>query len=176
MQVFWTRGYEATSVGDLIKATGIGRQSMYDTFGDKHALYLASLDRYVQLYGDQVAKAVANDQPVRKQLRDMFGQLINFTVADPSKSCLLLSAAAERCPHDRAVQRRFGANTEVMEKALTARFERARHSGEIAAHHVPRALAKFFVNAVNGMQISAKSGADRETLEQVADLSVSILG
>ncbi|MDX2019972.1 MAG: TetR/AcrR family transcriptional regulator [Deltaproteobacteria bacterium] len=176
MQVFWTRGYEATSVGDLINATGIGRQSMYDTFGDKHALYLAALDRYVQKYGDQVEKAVLGDQPVRKQLREMLARIIEFTVDDPSRSCMLLSAAAERCPLDRGVQRRFAANTEVMEKALTARFERARREGEIAAHHVPQALAKFFVNAVNGLQISAKSGSDRRTLEQVADLTLSVLG
>ena len=51
MEVFWSRGYEATSVGDLVEHMGINRQSLYDTFGDKHSLYLAALDRYREVEG-----------------------------------------------------------------------------------------------------------------------------
>jgi AcrR family transcriptional regulator len=47
MNAFWERGYEGISIEDLVQGTGIGRGSLYDTFDDKHALYLAALDRYL---------------------------------------------------------------------------------------------------------------------------------
>lgn len=176
MQVFWERGYEATSVGDLVQAVGIGRQSLYDTFGDKRALYLAALDRYCEQYGGQkMETALSSDEPLRKQLANMFAAIIDWTVKDPSRSCMLVSAAAERCPQDRDVRQRFSTNVGVMEKVLTARLEKARRAGEIAHHHEPQALARFFVNTLSGLQISAKSGAPRETLQQVADITVSVL-
>src|SRR5919106_1334524 len=72
MEVFWSRGYEAASVGDLVKHMGINRQSLYDTFGDKHALYLAALDRYPEVEGRKMFELLERPGSVKRALRNLF--------------------------------------------------------------------------------------------------------
>lgn len=176
LDVFWARGYEATSIGDLVEGIGIGRQSLYDTFGDKRALYLLALDRYAEQYGQVVPRMLRSDEPVRRAIRAIFLGAIDALLSEGGRSCMLVSAAAERCPTDADVKQRYCANRLLSEDAFAARLERAREAGELARHHEPRALARFFVNALQGLQIMAKGGADRQTLQQIADVTLSVLG
>jgi TetR/AcrR family transcriptional regulator, transcriptional repressor for nem operon len=176
-EVFWKRGYEATSIGDLVDALGIGRQSLYDTFGDKHALYLASLDRYRQRHGSAVAAALGADVPLRRSMRMLFEGAIDQLLGDPhGKSCMLVAAVAERCPDDPAVAERFCSNLHGMEQALQRRLVRAQQEGEIARHLEPLALARYFVNTLNGLQITGKAVRDRRALLEIADVTLSVLG
>lgn len=175
--VFWKRGYEATSIGDLVAALGIGRQSLYDTFGDKHALYLAALDRYRQRHGGAVACALESDMPLRRAIRTIFEGAIDQLLGDPQgKSCMLVAAIAERCPDDKSVAERFCTNMKSMEQALEKRLVRARDEGEIGRHLEPAALARYFVNTLNGLQITGKALRDRKALLEIADVALAILG
>lgn len=175
--VFWKRGYEATSIGDLVAALGIGRQSLYDTFGDKHALYLAALDRYRQRHGGAVACALESDMPLRRAIRTIFEGAIDQLLGDPQgKSCMLVAAIAERCPDDKNVAERFCTNMKSMEQALEKRLVRAREEGEIGRLLEPAALARYFVNTLNGLQITGKALRDREALLEIADVALAILG
>src|SRR5215212_5927342 len=72
MEVFWSRGYEATSVGDLVEHMGINRQSLYDTFGDKHSLYLQALDRYREVEGRKMFELLEQPGSVKRALRRLF--------------------------------------------------------------------------------------------------------
>ncbi len=175
--VFWKRGYEATSIGDLVAALGIGRQSLYDTFGDKHALYLAALDRYRQRQGGAVTCALEADMPLRRAIRAIFEGAIDQLLGDPQgKSCMLVAAVAERCPDDKNVVERFCTNMKTMEQALEKRLARAREEGEIGRHLEPAALARYFVNTLNGLQITGKALRDRKALLEIADVALAILG
>lgn len=175
--VFWKRGYEATSIGDLVEALGIGRQSLYDTFGDKHALYLASLDRYRQRYGGVVMAALDSELPLRRAVRQLIDSFIDQMLSDcDGKSCMMVAAVAERCPRDAQVAERFAANLEEMQRAFALRFTRAQREGEISKHHDPAALARYFVNTVNGLHITGKAVRDRATLSEIADVAMSVLG
>lgn len=175
--VFWKRGYEATSIGDLVAALGIGRQSLYDTFGDKHALYLASLDRYRQRHGGGVACALDSDVPLRRAIRSIFEGAIEQLLKDPhGKSCMLVAAVAERCPDDDSVAERFCSNLKNMEQALERRLAKAREDGEIGRHLEPAALARYFVNTLNGLQITGKAIRDRRALLEIADVALAVLG
>src|SRR5918999_3717922 len=77
MEVFWSRGYEAASVGELVKRMGINRQSLYDTFGDKHTLYLAALDRYREVEGRKMFEVLERPGPVKRALRHLFEGVID---------------------------------------------------------------------------------------------------
>ncbi len=103
MDVFWTHGYDATSVQDLLDAMGINRGSMYDTFGDKHALFTAAYDHYAQNAAARITRIL--DGPgsplanIRKLLRCM---------ADPAgdgrrRGCMCTNAVVELAPHDAQV-------------------------------------------------------------------------
>jgi TetR/AcrR family transcriptional regulator, transcriptional repressor for nem operon len=174
MELFWQRGYEATSIGDLVDHLGVGRQSLYDTFGDKYALYLEALDHYRDHHGVPGGLDALLAGPVRRAVRDMLAFVIERIMI--GKSCMLVAAATERCPSDSEVQTRFGSLFTHFEQALLKRLERARDDGEIGRHHDPAALARYFVNAAHGLQVTGKALRDRAALEQIADVTVSILG
>jgi TetR/AcrR family transcriptional regulator, transcriptional repressor for nem operon len=176
VDVFWARGYEATSIGELTDALGIGRQSLYDTFGDKHALYLAALDRYREQTGGITCRALGAEVPVRRAMRRLLQAIIDTILGEPGRTCMMVNAAAERCPLDAAVARRFAAAASTMSETIEARLSRARDDGELGTQHDPVALARYFVNAIHGLNITAKAVRDRRALEQIADVTVSILG
>src|SRR2546422_3131949 len=76
MEVFWTRGYEGTSIQDLVKHMRINRQSIYDTFGDKHTLFLQSLDRYREIQSRKVFAVLERPGSVKKNLRQLFEEVV----------------------------------------------------------------------------------------------------
>ena len=66
MEVFWTRGYESTSIDDLVEATGINRGSLYNAFGDKQGLFLAAIDRYWTTFADDMVAALSDRDPTQR--------------------------------------------------------------------------------------------------------------
>lgn len=175
VELFWTRGYEATSIGDLVEHLGIGRQSLYDTFGDKHALYVTALDRYRERGNSIITGALAKPGPLRRQVRDLLRSIIDATV-ETGRSCMLLNAAAERCPRDADVRDRFCASAEQIEEAFVRRFQRAKEDGELDKSRECRPLARYFVTQIFGLQLAARGGTERRALEQSADVAMSVLG
>jgi TetR/AcrR family transcriptional repressor of nem operon len=176
MRLFWTQGYEATSMGDLTEHLGIGRQSLYDTFGDKHQLYLAALDRYRQKFGGNVPAALAGDTPVRRAIRDVFEGTLSAGVAEGGRGCMMVCATVERCPSDGDVLKRTTDNASGLERAFHDRLLRARRDGEIGPHQDPTALARYLTNALFGLGVSAKLGRSKEELRAVIDVTLSVLG
>jgi TetR/AcrR family transcriptional repressor of nem operon len=176
-EVFWKRGYEATSINDLVNELGIGRQSLYDTFGDKRALYLAALDRYREKHGCSVVAGLEESVvPLRKAVRELLLRVVDWLLSPEGKTCMLVGAAVERCPDDCEVADRFGANVAHMARVLERRLVRAQEDGEIARHLDPAALARYFVSTVNGLQVTSKVVRDRAALVQVVDVAMTVLG
>jgi TetR/AcrR family transcriptional repressor of nem operon len=160
---------------DLVEHLGVGRQSLYDTFGDKRALYLAALDHYANT--GRACMELPDDVPVRKQLRGFFTALIARAVGDPEHGCcMMVLAAAERAPADDEVTERFCSVNDKLEKVLVRRLARAQREGEIGSHHDVFALARFLSSSAFGLQLTARGVRDRRHLEQIADTTLSILG
>jgi TetR/AcrR family transcriptional regulator, transcriptional repressor for nem operon len=175
--VFWKRGYEATSIGDLVNELGIGRQSLYDTFGDKRALYLAALDRYRQRQGCAGVLGIEDESvPLRKAVRVFLENVVEWLLSPAGKTCMLVGAAVERCPGDSEVAEKFGSNLANMERVLHRRFLRAQEHGEIARHLDPAALARYFVSTLNGLQVTSKVVRERAALLQIVDVALTVLG
>src|SRR5712671_3105788 len=109
MEVFWSRGYEAASIQDLVKHMGINRQSLYDTFGDKHALYLQALDRYSALEGRKLLLLLEGDGSVKRALRRLFAGVVEGSLcAGERRGCFMGNAMSElagRC-HETALRAR----------------------------------------------------------------------
>src|ERR1700716_2408121 len=82
MEVFWSRGYEAASIQDLVRHMGINRQSLYDTFGDKHALYLQALDLYRQVETSKLFELLERRGSVRRALRQLFAGVVEGSACD----------------------------------------------------------------------------------------------
>src|SRR6266568_1383877 len=102
MEVFWTRGYEGASIQDLVKHMGINRQSIYDTFGDKHSLFLQSLDRYREIENRKVFAVLERPGSVKRNLRQLFEEVISRSISAEGRrrGCFVgnsMSELAGRC-------------------------------------------------------------------------------
>ena len=176
MYLFWEKGYEATSVQDLVDRTGIGRGSLYGTFGDKHALFLAALDRYGQAQGPLFAEILDGPGPARAKLRLVFEGIVEAAVSEDGRcGCLLVNSTVELAPHDPDTSKRVDAALLDAEEALYGFLVRARVAGEIPQDKDPRSLSRFLWNAVQGLRVMAKAGARKEVLDDIVNVTLSVL-
>ena len=175
LQLFWSRGYEVTSMADLVEHLGIGRQSLYDTFGDKRALYLQALDRYKDAHG--LPMPLLDGRPLRVGLRLLLTSAVDWLHdVTGGRGCMLVHAMTERGSDDPEIRARFCANSAALVAQLEARLVTARADGELGPHHDPRALARYLANTMNGLQLSARAGLDRAALLQIVDVALMALG
>jgi TetR/AcrR family transcriptional regulator, transcriptional repressor for nem operon len=174
MELFWRKGYEAASMRELLDAMGIGRGSLYDTFGDKHALFLAALDRFQEVRTSWVEEVLAGSglDGVREVFRRSVEGLVEF---EPRRGCLLANSAVELAPHDPEVAGRISRYVQRTEEAFEGALVRAREEGEIPADSDPKALARFLVNTLHGMRVLARAGSERETLEDIVHVTLGSL-
>src|SRR5258705_7426829 len=100
LAVFWEKGYEATPTDDLVRAMGIGRQSMYDTFGDKHQLYLEALRLYEANSGAAFFKRIYETSSPFVALCDYILSIADGTAADRARGCFVVNATNELAPSD----------------------------------------------------------------------------
>jgi TetR/AcrR family transcriptional repressor of nem operon len=176
MEVFWARGYEATSMQNLIEHMGINRQSLYDTFGDKHALYLQALDRYREVEGRKMVELLEQPGPVKKVLRQLFAGVVKGSLcAGERRGCFMGNAMSElagRCPQ---TARKTNRQIAVAEEALYGALMRGKRAGEISCRRDLRAVARFLYSSLQGLQLMAKATQDRKLLEDVVRVTLSVL-
>jgi TetR/AcrR family transcriptional regulator, transcriptional repressor for nem operon len=174
MHLFWRRGYENTSVDELLRAMGIAKQSLYDTFGDKRALYLKAMARY----RDQTNGAMEQMLEQIPSVVDGFAKLLYGLAAETreqhERGCLLLSANLQRQTNDAVIADFLRDNQNKVEAIFEKALLRARKQKELAVKQDPRALARFFVVTIQGMRAIARLNSDKNTLEEVARVALAV--
>ena len=177
VDVFWARGYEGTSIQDLVDALGINRSSLYATFGDKHDLYLAALQRYGQNALGRVAKTLNGPGPVHQAINDLFdAAVIPVEQNEDRRGCLICNAAVEQAPRDPAVEAEVKADFKFIEDGFAKALDRAKAADEIDARSDATAIAKYLTSNYMGLRVMAKAGHDPASLRDVANVTLSILG
>lgn len=177
MRLFWQKGYEATSIQDLVDHMGINRGSLYDTFGDKHRLYLEALDHYQQGAGSAATFGCieACASPLAA-IRQLFANLVEAAVSDDDRSgCFAVNASVELAARDQELAERAELSITNMEQQFLAILQQAQAKGELHGAHDLRALARFLVNGVIGIRAMAKMKPERALLEDVVKTTLSIL-
>ncbi len=172
---FWDRGFDQTSLDDLVVAMHIGRQSLYDTFGDKRDLYLRALHAYRRSTQAAMRALFASGKPLAECFGAMLFGIVNESRADHERGCLLLAANLERNVDDRDVAHIVRTNQAEVESIFERALRDAQARGELAADKDPMALAQFFMAALQGIRATARACSDRAALEHVARLALSLL-
>lgn len=174
MHLFWTKGYGATSMRDLLESMGIGRGSFYDTFGDKHALFMNALDRFEEVRTSWIDGVLEDSglDGIEEVFRRTVDGLVGF---EPRRGCLMANTAVELAPHDPEVAARISRYVRRTEEAFTGALVRAREVGDIPEDRDPKTLAGFLVNNLHGLRVLARAGAERQTLEDAAGVAIDAL-
>ncbi|WP_073266725.1 TetR/AcrR family transcriptional regulator [Cryptosporangium aurantiacum] len=175
MELFWTRGYEATSVRDLTEHLGIGQGSLYAAFGSKEGLYRAALEHYrTRLAGDAL-RELDGGTDIREVVRELLLGRVRVAVQAGGRGCLFVNAAAERLPGDAATRRAVSDAFRASQAALTEVLTVAAARGEISRRHDPRTLAEFLVTFLNGLLVSSKVTPDAGAFHAVVEVAVGAL-
>ena len=176
IHLFWHKGYNGTSMQDLVDGLGISRSSLYDTYKDKHTLYLKALDSYQSAGADQIQIIVNSSLSAKETIKKLMGFVAEELLGDTQqKGCFMVNAEVEVAPHDAEVNNLVCRNDQQMEEAFLEIIKRGKDNGEIKAGQDSQALARFFFNAVKGMRVTAKSTADKSVFEDIIKLTVSVL-
>ncbi|MDR2327726.1 MAG: TetR/AcrR family transcriptional regulator [Acidovorax sp.] len=178
MQVFWQRGYGATSVQNLVEGTGLSRSSLYSTFESKEGLYQQALRRYAAVTTANVELLSGPGSP-QVLIRQLLVSVADDELNDPQRrGCLVANATLELAGHDATVAELVAHNLQRLQNALEALIQRGQQAGEILPEKNPRALARFFVNTMQGMRVLGKatpSELRRQSLSDVIEVALSTL-
>jgi TetR/AcrR family transcriptional repressor of nem operon len=176
MELFWRLGYENTSVEALMREMGIARQSLYDTFGDKRALYLKALAFYRDRTNGAMQRMLESTPSVKAGFAKLLYGLAHETREQHERGCLLLSANLQRDPRDTVVNNLLRDNQARVEVVFQSALRRAQKQGELSAKEDAAALARYFVVTIQGMRAIARLRSDRQALEQVARVALGVFG
>lgn len=175
--VFWARGYEATSTRDLTECTGLTQSSIYAAFGDKRGIFLRSLRHYLDsILRERIARLEAT-KPPGQAIAAFFGEIIERSLADPQhRGCLLVNTALEATPDDPDLQRYVADETTVIEQFFRRCVVAGLKSGEIASKQPADDLARHLLAVLMGLRVLARVRPDPKLLAGLVRPTLSMLG
>lgn len=177
IEAFWCKGYEATSIQDLVAEMGINRGSLYATFGDKHALFLAAIERY---YGRSLAATchdLASHERARDGIESAIRSLATGTTRDRRRrGCLMTNSAVELAPHCRDTAKTVAEYYRRTEDAFFDALVRARAQGDLDSPTGDRSLARFITCTLQGLQVVSKVSTDRQAIDDIVGVLIAALG
>jgi TetR/AcrR family transcriptional repressor of nem operon len=173
MSVFWSKGYAATSTDDLLEAMKIGRQSMYDTFGDKRRLYVEALWRY-QL--ESVAGHIKRLRSKASPLAGIEALVVGVVSSDRTtreKGCMGVGAICEFGNADAELAQLRVKSGGMLHKALVERLRDAQAAGEIGETVDIERAARFVETTMFGLQVAARAGESTRSLRDMAAFAIA---
>ena len=176
MEVFWSRGYEGTSIQDLVTHMRVNRQSIYDTFGDKHSLFLLALDRYREMQSRMVFEVLEKPGSVKKNFRLLFESVVERALTGEGKSgCFVGNSISELAGRCKETATRTCNSMVAAEDIFYSALLRGKKEGDLAGVRDLRAVARFLYSSLQGLLLMAKATHDRKTLSDVVKVTLSVL-
>lgn len=176
MQLFWEKGYEATSIQDLEEQVGIGRRSLYNTFGNKRDLYLAALDYYSSQDEHAIFTDSARSIRAIDEIKEIFRDLAASAIEDEQRcGCFMVNSAIELAPHDEEITQRSSTAYTALQGGFSTLIDAAKAQGDISLSKDTHALAHYLANASLGYRVMAKMNPDQQAFRQITDVLLDSL-
>ena len=175
VECFWSRGYEATSVRDLIGKTGLTGASLYNAFGDKRALYQKALDHYVEgSIADRMRRC--EGLPPREAIGAFFAEILERSLGDRQhKGCMLVNAALDVAPHDPRFQEIIARVLARIESFFLDCVKAGQVNGTITPSMPAEDLARHLLGVLMGIRVLARVRPERALLEGVVAPALTLL-
>lgn len=176
LHLFWRKGYNATSIQDLVDELGINRASLYDTWGDKHNLYIAALKLYRQSASSRLLDDIRSDMPARQVVESFMLRIVNDVILDKErKGCFLVNATTELANLDPEINQMVEENRKTIVEVLAEIIKEGQEKGEFKSQKSPQALARFIFNSVNGLRVVGKADVPLDEMKEVVEITLSAL-
>lgn len=174
LRVFWSKGYEGTSLNDLTEAMGITRPSLYAAFGNKESLFRKALDLYEREKLEYMGRAL--EQPTARGVAEVLlrGAVHNASNGDEPRGCLGVITSVACGEEAKLIREEVLERGAVAKRALVERLERAKAEGDLPAHIEVGALTNLLYAIVQGICIQAGSGATRAELDRLVDTGLEM--
>ena len=174
MKLFWKQGYEATGMAQLIKEMGIGRQSVYDTFGTKRDLFLQAIHHYAKTTGSLLTSQLSGKGNYIEQLKRQFSVWGDFAL-NHEEGCLLVNTLAELASQDEEIQMILTQHNERIEQRLTETIMLAIEAREISETVNAKQTSQALVALLNGLFLLSKTKASKVMVDSVINSAEKLL-
>lgn len=171
-ELFWRKGYNGTSMQDLVDTTGLNRSSIYNTFGDKFQLFEESLKHYQLVQNDLLRKAFADAKSPKDAIISLFDGINSEISSGNQKGCMLTSCTSELSADQPAIKDFLVENKDRVVASFTALIEGAQQLGEIAESKDAKTLALYLFSSLQGLRLTSMLDPN---LEGVSDQILSVL-
>lgn len=180
LDLFWEKGYEATTVQELGTRMGLHPGSLFHTFGDKQSLFLEALGLYEERARALLLALLEAPLPKREALRQLFAAMIDNLLRARTagrRGCFMVNTLVERCPQDPDMDRRARTNLTRLEEALERALRAAVEGGEIRPRSEEDllALARFLMGNILAIRVLVRVGAEPSVLEDVARVALTAI-
>lgn len=176
MQIFWTKGYQGTSLPDLLGATKLSRGSLYAAFGDKHGLFLLALDLYIAQALERLDEELASGRNALEGLKEcMDGYVARTDGAAGQRGCLVVATAMELAAWDQETSQRIAFFFAAMEARLIKALVRAQEEGSLAQKVDPAAAAHMLVCFLEGLRVVRKIEVEPQRTRAAVQMLISSL-
>jgi len=166
---FWRRGYEATSVRELAASMGVSAPSLYNTYGDKHALFVQALEHYLDHTTRARIKRLEDTLLPKQAVRKFIEEIIDRSVGDHERrGCFLINSALEIAPHDAKLSALIADRLAEIERFFHRSIRRAQAEGSVPRNRSAKDSARLLLGVLLGIRVLARVRPERALLEGVA--------
>lgn len=173
MRLFLAQGYEKTSMQELVEHMGIHRRSLYDTFGDKHALFMQALTLYKNQTNERLGNAALKSSSALASIRLIFDAIIDKDPEEP-KGCLFVNTAVELGPRDAEAEQAAEDGFDSLEAKLRELIVKGQEQGEIWNGLDASVVAENLHNSLLGIRVLARTSASRDKLYRIKEASLAV--
>ncbi len=170
MQVFWQKGYKATSMKDLIREMGIQPGSIYNSFGDKHSLFLEAIKYYGDVVTSNALKSLESDGSPIENLHNFFNDIVSLPQDKKCRGCLIVNSVVELSPHDEETAEIVNSIMKKIEGSFYNCLKKARDTDEIGNDKDIKALSRCLASSTHGLLVTGKSNASREEMQDIVNV------
>lgn len=176
MNLFWRKGYSATSVQDLVNHLGINRGSLYDTFGNKEQLFNQSLALYRNSTIEGITQIFESHTKVKDGFAELFYVSIGEVIKDKEfKGCFFVNTTTELIPNDEKVHKVFKSVKRDFENLFYKFLQKGKESGELKTDHNLKSLASLIFMLYNGMKVVSKINPKKDELQNSIELALTLI-
>lgn len=175
-EVFWTRGFSATSLDDLAAAMKMNRPSIYRAFGDKEAIYRKVLMQFAGAMEDAFARTLLTTDDLAEGLRNFYAEALNvYMSGEQARGCLIMSTAVAAAPCHAEIQADLLNIIRGLDRKLALRLQQACDGGQLPASFDVTGRALIAQSLLHSLSLRARAGDSQTRLRQMIKSGVTLI-